>query len=148
MSAHELMTHALREAVYLIRQTPCEHRIGSTRCPFKELNAYWQPVARAFKPWLMVLLASTPTRGVADIIETSIIFHLEFSGLNIENNLNFSGYPFSRRVDDDELDLEYYVYIALKELPPGEAWRQATNSFSARPNVNLGESAVSARLKA
>ena len=96
----------------------------------------------------MVLLASTPTRGVADIIETSIIFHLEYSGLNLDNNLNFSGYPFGREVGEDEMHLEYYVYIAVKELPPGTAWRQANDCYATRPSLALCESALSARMTA
>ena len=96
----------------------------------------------------MALLASTPTRGVADIMEASLIFHLEYSALNLDNNLNFSRYPFARDVGDDELHLEYYVYIVLEELPPGKAWRQANDSFATRPSLALCESAVSARLTA
>ena len=94
----------------------------------------------------MVLLASTPTRGVADIMEASLIFNLEYSGINLQNNLNFSKYPFAREIYDDELHLEYYLYVVLKELPPGKAWRQENETNTIAKNLN--DSAVSARLNA
>ena len=96
----------------------------------------------------MALLASTPTRGVAEIMESSIRFHLEYSGLNLDHNLNFSKYPFGREVGDDELHLEHYVYIAVKELPLQEAWRQANNSFATRPMLALCHGAIYSRMTA
>ena len=101
----------------------------------------------------MVLLASTPTRGVADIMEASLIFHLEYSALNLDNNLNFSSkYHIARDTCDYEVHLEYYVYLAVKELTPQEAWEQANPQANAklpsRPNLALYESAVSVRLTA
>ena len=67
----------------------------------------------------MALLASTPTRGVADIMEASIIFHLEYSGLNIENNYNYRmSMGYTRYVCEDEAHREHYVYLAVKPLPP------------------------------
>ena len=94
----------------------------------------------------MVLLASTPTRGVADIMEASLIFNLEYSGVNLQNNLNFAKYPFAREVYNDELHLEYYLYVALRELPRGKKWRQENAAKDIAKDLN--DSAVSARLNA
>ena len=148
MVAGKLMRNAIREAANMIRNTPCEHKIGMCRCPLERWQLYQLPHT-PWKPWLMALLASTNTREGAYMMEASIIFHLERDGINIDNNLNWTvsgDYGGEGPIQEDDAHKEHFVYVALKPLPPRTAEeRQA--AASAR-SVASGEAAVLAQLEA
>ena len=61
MVAGRLLRHALNEATRMIGQVPCEHKIGICRCPHERFFFYQEENSK-WKPWLLVLLASTATR--------------------------------------------------------------------------------------
>ena len=84
-----LMREAIREAATMIRNTPCEHKIGMCRCPHERFWCYQEP-NQSWKPWLMGLLASADTREGAYMMEASLIFYFEQDGLNIHNNDNWT----------------------------------------------------------
>ena len=111
------MRNAIKEAVAMIRDTPCEHKIGSCRCPYEQFQTYQG--LHQWKPWILALLATTDTRGEADMMEAAIIHHLEYSRLNFENNCNYRMcLDYTRYACEDEAHREHYVYLALKPLPP------------------------------
>ena len=57
--------------------------------------------------------------GEADMLEAAIIHHLEYSGLNFENNYNCRmSLGYTRYACEDEAHREHYVYLAVKPLPP------------------------------
>ena len=115
-----LMREAIREAATMIRNTPCEHKIGMCRCPHERFWCYQEP-NQSWKPWLMGLLASADTREGAFMMEASLIFYFEHDGLNIHNNYNWTvskDYGGEGPKHEDQAHLEHFVYIALKPLPP------------------------------
>ena len=132
----------------MIRNTPCEHKIGMCRCPHERFWFYQEP-KQSWKPWLMGLLASADTREAAFTIEASLIFYFEHDGLNINNNYNWTvskDYGGEGPKHEDQAHLEHFVYIALKPLPPRtEEEREA--AASARL-VASGEAARLAELEA
>ena len=114
-----LLRHALAAAIQLIRNTPCEHKIGICRCPYVRFFGYQEPDSR-WSPWLLALLASTTTREGASMMEASLILQLERMAVNIENNINWTiscDYGGEGRKKDDEAHFEHYVYLAVKPLP-------------------------------
>lgn len=120
MVAGRLMREAIREAATMIRNTPCEHKIGMCRCPHERFWCYQEP-NQSWKPWLMGLLASADTREGAFMMEASLIFYFEHDGLNIHNNYNWTvskDYGGEGPKHEDQAHLEHFVYIALKPLPP------------------------------
>ena len=72
--ACEILRNAITEAVKMIREVPCEHKIGTCRCPFEQYQTYQG--LHQWKPWILALLESTATRGEADMLEAAIILHL------------------------------------------------------------------------
>ena len=120
MLTGRLMREAIREAATMIRNTPCEHKIGMCRCPHERFWCYQEP-NQSWKPWLMGLLASADTREGAFTMEASLIFYFEHDGLNIHNNYNWTvskDYGGEGPKHEDQAHLEHFVYIALKPLPP------------------------------
>ena len=144
----ELMRNAIMEAARMIRNTPCQHKIGMCRCPYERFWLYQKP-DELWKPWLMGLLASTDTREGANTMEASLIFHIEQDGMNIDNNYNWTvsmDYGGEGPKHEDQAHLEHFVYIALKPLPPRTSEEQEA-AASARL-VASGQAAVLAELEA
>ena len=122
MVTGKLMRNAIREAETMIRNIPCEHKIGMCRCPHERFWCYQEP-NQSWKPWLMGLLASADTREGAFTMEASLIFYFEHDGLNINNNYNWTvskdyGGEGPIRQCPYEAPEPHFVYIALKPLPP------------------------------
>ena len=138
----KLMRNAIMEAAKMIRNIPCEHKIGMCRCPYERFWLYQKP-DELWKPWLLGLLASTNTREGASTMEASIIFHIEQDGMNIDNNYNWTvsmDYGGEGPKHEDQAHLEHFVYIALKPLPPRTSEEQEA-AASARL-VASGQAAV------
>ena len=111
------LRNAINEAAKMIREVPCEHKIGTCRCPFEQYQTY--QALHHWKPWILALLASTATRGEADMLEAAIIHHLEYSRLNLMYNCNYRMcLDYTRYACEDEAHREHYVYLAVKPLPP------------------------------
>ena len=143
-----LMREAIREAATMIRNTPCEHKIGMCRCPHERFWFYQEP-KQSWKPWLMGLLASADTREAAFTMEASLIFYFEHDGLNIRNNYNWTvskDYGGEGPKHEDQAHLEHFVYIALKPLPP-RTIEERVAAESARL-VASGQAAILAELEA
>ena len=83
------------------------------------------------------------------MMEAALIFHIEYSCLNIDNNYNWTvsrDYGGEGPDNEDEAHNEHFVYIVVKPLLPRTAEeRQA--AASARL-VASGEAAVLAQLEA
>jgi len=119
MVAGRLLRHALKEALKIIRMTPCEHKIGMCQCPFERFMFYQDPDAQ-WHPWLMCLLASTTTREGSWFLEASLILHLETSSVNMDNNINWTtscDYGGEGPKAENEAHLEHFVYMVVKPLP-------------------------------
>ena len=122
MVAGRLLRHALHAAIHLIREIPCEHKVGMCRCPYDRFNYYQEDDSR-WSPWLLALLASTTTREGAYMMEASLILQLEEKAINIENNRNWTvsmdyGGEGNRKSDDEaNANDRFYVYLAVKPLP-------------------------------
>ena len=117
MVAGRLLRHALQAAVRMIREVPCQHKIGMCRCPHERFLFYQES---KWKPWLLALLASTTTREGAYMLEASLIFHLEQRSTNIENNINWTtscDYGGEGPKHDGEAHTEHFVYLAVVPLP-------------------------------
>ena len=71
MVAGRLLRHAIKEAIRMIRNTRCEHKIGMCLCPYERFFYYQEPDSR-WRPWLLALLASTTTREGSNIMEASL----------------------------------------------------------------------------
>ena len=103
----------------MIREEPCEHKIGMCRCP-RERFLFYQEEGSKWKPWLMALLASTATREGAYMMEASLILQLEQRATNIDNNINWTtscDYGGEGPKHDGEAHLEHFVYLAVVPLP-------------------------------
>ena len=119
MVAGRLLRHALETATNMIREVPCEHKIGMCRCPHERFFFY-QGEGSKWKPWLMALLASTTTREGAGIMEASLILQLEQRATNIEHNINWTtscDYGGEGPKHDGEAHREHFVYLAVVPLP-------------------------------
>ena len=68
--------------------TPCKHKVDICRDPYERFLGYQAP-ERRWKPWLLGLLAKTKSEEGAMMLEASIIYELERSGLNIERNYKY-----------------------------------------------------------
>ena len=67
----------------------------------------------------MALLASTTTREGAVMMQAGIMLHIEATGLNKQNNYNWTTSADFGGIDaspESEAHLQHYVYIALKPL--------------------------------
>ena len=119
MVAGRLLRHARATAVKMIRGERCEHKIGMCRCPYERFF-YYQEADSKWKPWLLVLLASTTTREGANMMEASLTLQLEQMELNIDNNINWTtscDYGGEGPKHDDEAHREHFVYLAVAPLP-------------------------------
>ena len=117
--AGRLLRYAIDSAIRMIREVPCEHKIGMCRCPHERFFFY-QEEGSKWKPWLMALLASTATREGACMMEASLILQLEQRDINIDNNINWTtscDYGGEGPKHDDESHLEHFVYLAMVPLP-------------------------------
>ena len=118
MVAGRLLRYALSAAIRMIRSTRCEHKIGMCRCPYVRFTLYQDEDSR-WSPWLLALLASTTTREGGNMMEASLILHLENKSVDLENNRNWTtscDYGGEGPSCTGEADQEHYIYLAVKPL--------------------------------
>ena len=120
MVAGKLLRHAMYEAHRIIRMTACEHKIGMCRCPHARFMFY-QSVESSWQPWVMCLLGNTTTREGAFFLEASLIYEIERSSTNIDNNINWlksCDYGGEGPRAAAEASEEHVVYLAVSPTAP------------------------------
>jgi hypothetical protein len=138
MVAGRLLRHAINEAKRIVRQTPCQHKVGMCKCSYERFMMYQHDEAE-WQPWVLCMLATTTTREGAFFLEASLILEFEKWTQNHQNNINWirsCDYGGEGPNPPADAHAEHVVYLAVRPITPS-VWNSSAAGKNAKAPIPL-----------